>query len=193
MRLEIQYVLVFPLSFLLFPFPISLFPFQHQQQAPTARCCGWSVGVRPPAAPSGPACAGGVVPITHSPAGCTALAPVGTGFECGTAPQRTRLAMVSYPRQDGEGGGTPSGNGGERQVLQPLHHWVDADCGVKVHNTNKHCVYVCQRMLLMCAGCVGRALLCVLCRPTPLQYLTLANNVLPYLLDCVSQLLVWQP
>ena len=67
-------------------------------------------------------------------------------------PQRTQLA-IELPTSGGRGSeGLPLDHGGERQVLQPLHHWVDPDCGVKVHSTNKHCVCVCvcvcQRMLL---------------------------------------------
>ena len=63
-------------------------------------------------------------------------------------PQRTQLA-IELPTSEGRGrGGTPSGHDGEGWVLQLLHHWVDTDCGVKVHSTNKHCVCVCVCMHL---------------------------------------------
>ena len=107
--------------------------------------------------------------ITNSPAeGGTALAPVRRGFECGTAPAEVPAGHGELLMSGGRGRGeTPSGHGGEGWVLQPLHHWVDTDCVVKVHSTNKHCVCVSENAADVCWVCWNLEEHCCVCCAVP--------------------------
>ena len=65
-------------------------------------------------------------------------------------------------------------------MLQPLHHWVDADCGVKVHNTNKYCVCVSENAADVCWVCWKSTVVCAVpSHTTPVSHISKQRAPLP--------------
>ena len=68
-------------------------------------------------------------------------------------------------------------------MLQPLHHWVNTDCVVKVHSTNKHCVCVSENAADVCWVCWKSTVVCAVpSHTTPVSHIS--KQRAPYLPNC---------